>query len=55
MNDGIQDALDHREFYELCQQYRHSAMGAVEFEELKEWLRLNAVIKTKPVNLIYET
>ena len=49
------DALDFREFYELCQQYRHSPMGVDEFEALKSWLRVNAVIGKSPIDAIYET
>ena len=47
------DALDSRDFYELCQQYRWSQIGADEFKQLKDWIRLNAVVKSAPVNPIY--
>ena len=31
--------LETQDFYEVMQAYRHSAMGADEFEKVKEWLR----------------
>ena len=51
--DLATDALDSRDFYELCQQYRYSRMGVGEFEALKRWLRDNAVISKQPSNPIY--
>lgn len=39
MDDLMQDALDTQDFYEVCQMYRHSLMGAKEFEALKDWVR----------------
>jgi hypothetical protein len=31
--------LESQDFYEMCQQYRHSTMGATEFEALKQWIK----------------
>lgn len=36
--------LEGRDFYELCQQYRHAKHDPVkEFEAIKEWIRTGAL------------
>ena len=34
----MRQALESQDFYEMCQQYRHSLMGYDEFEALKAWI-----------------
>jgi hypothetical protein len=36
--EAVKQALDSQDFYEVCQQYRHSWVGADEFEALKQWI-----------------
>lgn len=41
---GVEDPLESRQFYELCQAYRHDVHGSTPFEELKTWIRANVNI-----------
>lgn len=34
----LRERLESRSFYEVCQQYRHSEMGVLDFEQLKDWI-----------------
>jgi hypothetical protein len=53
------DSLDSRDFYEVCQQYRHAqdAIGepnaAEAFEQLKRWIRRNASVCATVLNPVY--
>lgn len=47
------DALDSRDFYEVCQQYRHDPIGVAGFECLKAWIRANATVRERSLNPEY--
>lgn len=49
------DALNSRDFYEVCQAYRYSPLGALEFEALKTWIRQNAAVNSTVTNPLYPT
>ena len=38
VTDKMKEMVSGRDFYELCQQYRHSVIGAQEFEAIQQYL-----------------